>query len=114
MHCDRLIEILVCSPQRYEEPETEATIAAILTAEGFQETTDGPSNSAVGLILDRTPFYAEQGGQVADIGRISSTSGVEYFEVQDTQVKPFLSLQADSPHHYRYTEHDCLCTLTVP
>lgn len=74
---------------RYGEPEAEATVAAILTAEGFQETTDGPSNSAVGLILDRTPFYAEQGGQVADIGRISSTSGIEYFEVQDTQVGPF-------------------------
>lgn len=59
-----------------------------MTSEGFRETTEGPPDSAVGLILDRTPFYAEQGGQVADIGRISSTSGVEYFEVQDTQVAP--------------------------
>jgi alanyl-tRNA synthetase len=35
------------------------------------------------LLLDRTNFYAEQGGQVGDVGVIATATGV--FEVQDTQ-----------------------------
>jgi alanyl-tRNA synthetase len=36
-----------------------------------------------GLLLDRTNFYAEQGGQVGDTGTIQTPSGT--FEVDDTQ-----------------------------
>ncbi len=35
------------------------------------------------IVLDRTPFYAEGGGQVGELGEIRSASGV--FEVQDTK-----------------------------
>jgi alanyl-tRNA synthetase len=35
------------------------------------------------VVLDRTPFYAESGGQVGDAGVL--TSGHGRFEVQDTQ-----------------------------
>lgn len=35
------------------------------------------------IILDKTPFYAESGGQVGELGEISTPSGV--FEVLDTQ-----------------------------
>ncbi len=38
----------------------------------------------VALLLDRTNFYAEQGGQVGDTGTITSAEGGE-FEVEDTQ-----------------------------
>ncbi|MFP3454834.1 alanine--tRNA ligase [Psychrobacter sp. SIMBA_152] len=35
------------------------------------------------MVLDRTPFYAEGGGQVGELGEIRTASGV--FEVQDTK-----------------------------
>ncbi|MFL5330918.1 MAG: alanine--tRNA ligase [Gemmataceae bacterium] len=43
----------------------------------------GPGES-VALLVDRTNFYAEQGGQTGDTGLIRSESGAD-FEVEDTQ-----------------------------
>jgi alanyl-tRNA synthetase len=48
-----------------------------------KEGSIGPGDS-VALLLDRTNFYAEQGGQVGDVGSIRSKDGAE-FEVLDTQ-----------------------------
>ena len=42
------------------------------------------SHDAVGLVLRSTCFYAEQGGQVGDRGRIETSDGA-VFEVADTQ-----------------------------
>ncbi len=56
---------------------------AVLSSSGFVESSEGCEGS-VGLVLDSTNFYAEQGGQVADIGSLASSSG-RTFDVQDTQ-----------------------------
>ncbi len=43
-----------------------------------------PVGLHVALLLDRTSFYAEQGGQVGDVGTLSTADGAD-FEVEDTQ-----------------------------
>ena len=62
----------------------QSKVMAILSSSGFVDSSEG-CEGPVGLVLDSTNFYAEQGGQVADVGSFTSSSG-HTFEVQDTQV----------------------------
>jgi alanyl-tRNA synthetase len=65
----------------YETLKMPARILAIYR-EGTQVNTIQAGEEGV-IVLDRTPFYAESGGQVGDIGQLVSGHGM--FEVQDTQ-----------------------------
>jgi alanyl-tRNA synthetase len=56
----------------YEEYECEAKILYIIKDNTLVESAQ--QDDQVTLILDRTPFYAESGGQVGDTGIISSDS----------------------------------------
>lgn len=69
----------------------QTTVKAILSSTGFVNSTQG-CESPVGLVLESTSFYAEQGGQVADVGSLASTSG-RCFHVQDAQVSLGLSFR---------------------
>jgi alanyl-tRNA synthetase len=54
-------------------------IMAIFDGTNFLE--EAAEGTSVGVILDVTPFYAEQGGQVSDVGTIGTTSTkVEIFD----------------------------------
>jgi alanyl-tRNA synthetase len=66
----------------YDEVVSEATVVGLLTESG--PSRSATAGEAVELILDRTPFYAEGGGQLADHGIISLSSGarVEVLDVQ--------------------------------
>ncbi|OYY93399.1 MAG: alanine--tRNA ligase [Hydrogenophilales bacterium 28-61-23] len=70
----------------YDSLEQEARIVA-LYKEGSQVNEIAAGDEAV-IVLDRTPFYAESGGQAGDIGEISSGHGS--FAVDDT-----LKIQAE-------------------
>jgi len=65
----------------YDNLRLDARVLAIYR-EGTQVTSIQAGEDAV-VVLDRTPFYAESGGQVGDIGQLVCGHGV--FEVHDTQ-----------------------------
>ena len=66
----------------YEQLEQEGVTIDALYKDG--NSIDGLVEGMEGVVvLDRTPFYAEGGGQVGELGEIRSATGV--FEVQDTK-----------------------------
>jgi len=63
-----------------------ATVKAIYhNREFLSSTTDTPEGTTFGILLDKTSFYAEAGGQEYDTGKIV-IDGVADFEVEDVQV----------------------------
>ncbi|NMB00178.1 MAG: alanine--tRNA ligase [Firmicutes bacterium] len=58
----------------YEYNEVEAKVMGIIVDE--QGVDRANAGEQVAIILDRTPFYAEGGGQVADEGRLETETGV--------------------------------------
>ena len=65
----------------YTEDETEATVLAIV-ADGEKTELMGDGQSGV-IVLDKTVFYGEGGGQVGDCGEIISGNAV--FSVKNTE-----------------------------
>jgi alanyl-tRNA synthetase len=65
----------------YDTLTLEATVAA-LYREGAPVDEIAAGDAAV-VVLDRTPFYAESGGQVGDRGELAGANGS--FSVEDTQ-----------------------------
>lgn len=66
----------------YTQQESQGTVLAIV-AEDEQRDTIAAGVEAV-VVLDKTPMYAEMGGQVADHGLITTADG-SVFEVKDVQ-----------------------------
>ncbi len=65
----------------YEATAGTATITGLYRdGEPVEELTEGESGM---LVLDRTPFYAESGGQIGDTGSLVGERG--RFRVEDTQ-----------------------------
>ena len=66
----------------YTKTETESQVNGILV-DGIS-VKSAQSGSDVEIVLDRTPFYAEGGGQLADGGRIVLSNGA-VIEIEDVQ-----------------------------
>ncbi len=66
----------------YTKTETESQVNGILV-DGLS-VTSAQSGSDVEIVLDRTPFYAEGGGQLADGGRVVLSNGA-VVEIDDVQ-----------------------------
>lgn len=56
--------------------EVDATVKAIFTSNGFLQNDDvAKEGDTVGIVLDKTSFYAEAGGQDTDLGTVSFEGG---------------------------------------
>jgi len=66
----------------YDETVSEALVASLLIDGAAVASAHG--GDEIELVLDRTPFYAEGGGQLADAGRITLAGGA-VIEVRDVQ-----------------------------
>jgi alanyl-tRNA synthetase len=76
----------------FDELSSQATILGIfvdgkrvpVVAHG-SDGSGGAIPDRVEIVVDRTPLYAESGGQIADIGAISGTGGAAKAQVTDVQ-----------------------------
>jgi alanyl-tRNA synthetase len=78
--------------QGYDSLNQEPVKVLALYIDGTQVQSVKSGDSAV-VVLDKTPFYAESGGQVGDAGELRNASSL--FEVEDT-----LKIQADVFGHH--------------
>ncbi|MGH9133760.1 MAG: alanine--tRNA ligase, partial [Ilumatobacteraceae bacterium] len=72
----------------YSADTTESRVLAVIETSDGTDGTDGTDDTGAGdgaaveIFLDRTPFYAESGGQIGDTGTIITDTGTA--EVLDT------------------------------
>jgi alanyl-tRNA synthetase len=68
----------------YDALSAEAKVAGILAGEVLVDALSAGGDDVVTVVLDRTPFYGESGGQVGDSGVLTGADGLR-FVVTDTQ-----------------------------
>jgi alanyl-tRNA synthetase len=67
----------------YTTTAAQGRVVGIIAGDALRETLSPGGKDPATIVLDRTPFYGEAGGQVGDIGELAAP-GVR-FEVTDTQ-----------------------------
>lgn len=93
---------------KYTFGSYSANVLAIRTLEGWID--EAATGAHVGLVLDKTSFYAEQGGQIYDTGYMTSTdesNGLE-FTVSDVQKKGAYCLHVGIVQDGTIKVGDCL------
>jgi len=66
----------------YETERAEGKVIGIIAQDRLCDSLSDGGGARVTVVLDRTPFYGESGGQVGDTGRLEWPGGA--FEVHDT------------------------------
>jgi alanyl-tRNA synthetase len=74
----------------YDKFKTSSKVSHILDQESGQSIKSASKGQKVAIVLEETPFYAEMGGQVGDIGKITADSG--QIDITNTVRSPYDSL----------------------
>ena len=74
----------------YTDSENEASVLAVYS--GTEEKDCASEGESVVIVLDRTPFYAESGGQVSDTGVISGEAVISVDSVVKTEDGHYLHI----------------------
>ncbi len=72
---------------KFSARDMKGTVKAVWNGHNFDEHAD-TSNAGmhrVGIVLNKTNFYSEMGGQIADIGELHCIKTGAHFKVEDTQ-----------------------------
>ena len=72
---------------KFSGRDIKGTIKAIWNGRNFDEHADNTTAGMkpVGIVLDKTNFYSEMGGQVADTGELHCMKTGGLFKIEDTQ-----------------------------
>jgi len=70
---------------KYEADQCDAVIAGVIDENGFRSEGRVEAGAEIGIVLDRTCFYAEAGGQVGDCGVIR-TDTAEFIVDNTTKI----------------------------
>jgi len=70
--------------EKYTRNSIKARVIGWIVDNSFIDTGELPPDSKAGVVLDRTNFYGERGGQLGDTGSLIWPGG--QFRVEDTQI----------------------------
>ena len=86
----------------YEQMAGEGKILKLFISD--QDVNEASEGDAVKVILDRTPFYAEAGGQVGDSGYFNGPQG--RIRITDTQKVSDISIHSGRVEAGKFTAHE--------
>jgi alanyl-tRNA synthetase len=74
----------------YDKLKSSSRVSHLFDQESFKPVDSAGKGQKVAVVLDKTPFYGEMGGQIGDTGKITTDSS--QIDVTDTVWSPYGSL----------------------
>jgi alanyl-tRNA synthetase len=71
----------------YDKLKSSSRVSHLFDQESFKPVDSAGKGQKVAVVLDKTPFYREMGGQVGDTGKITADSG--QIDISDTVWSPY-------------------------
>ncbi len=89
----------------YEATTADATVRGIVVGKELAESASAGHAATIALVLDRTPFYGESGGQVGDTGVIGPMPAEQGDSLRATQPVQFMCRVTDAKKEGNFILH---------